>query len=308
MNDKELPSGVVKLSHLGVIRVEGPDAAHFLHNQLTQDFLLIKPDQARLAGYCSAKGRLLASVVGLKPDDQTVLLVLPVALVATITERLSMFVLRAKVKLSDASSDYDLCGLVGHSADEALGDINLPAWALVRGGGAYVIRWYPAFGQNLALWIAPSGHAAPKGPELPPSVWQWAEVNSGVTLLPANLSDALVPQMVNFESVGGVNFKKGCYPGQEVVARSQFRGTLKRRGFLLRTHATVQAGQEVFHSDDASQPCGVVVSVATAPEGHTVLFASLQIAATQSGQLHSATADGPILEILPLPYPLLEDI
>ena len=308
MNDTELPSGVVKLPQLGLIRAEGPEAAHFLHNQLTQDFLLIKPNQARLAGYCSAKGRLLASFVGWKADEQTVLLVLPQALVAPMVKRLSLFVLRAKVKLSDASADFDLFGLIGSCADQALGETASAPWSRARQGDADVIRWYPAFGQSLALWLAPKGQKAPSGPTLALSDWQWAEVNSAVVLLPALLTDALVPQMGNYESVGGVNFKKGCYPGQEVVARSQFRGTLKRRGFLLRTGAAAQPGQELFHSGDATQPCGVVVSVASAPEGYTLVFASLQIAATQSGQLHCATPDGPLLDVLPLPYPLLEDI
>ena len=308
MNETQLPSGVVKLPHLGVIRAEGPDAANFLHNQLTQDFLLIKDDQARLAGYCSAKGRLLASCIAWKPDAQTVLMVFPVEQVAPILKRLSMYVLRAKLKLSDCSAELGVWGLLGNRAASIFGSQTMPAWSRVRVGAADAICLYPGLGQALALWVAPHEGSAPDGPGLDLATWEWAQVQSAVCLLPLALSDALVPQMINYESVGGVNFKKGCYPGQEVVARSQFRGTLKRRGFLLAASAPVQPGQEVFHSDDPDQPCGLVVAVGTSPGGQTVAFASLQIVATQTGQLHGASPDGPSLSLLPLPYPLLEDI
>ena len=99
----------------------------------------------------------------------------------------------------------------------------MPAWS----------RSIPSDGVPRALWIAPAGSAAPEGPALDPALWQWSEVRSGIVTVSAPIVDAFVPQMLNYESVGGVNFKKGCYPGQEVVARSQFRGTLKRRAYLV---------------------------------------------------------------------------
>jgi hypothetical protein len=114
--------------------------------------------------------------------------------------------------------------------------------------------------------------------------------------------------MLNYESVGGVNFKKGCYPGQEVVARSQFRGTLKRRAYIAHADAQLAAGQEVFQAADAQQPVGTVVQVAPAPGGGADAIVSLQISAAQAGHLHAGAADGPALGLLPLPYPLLDDI
>ena len=142
------------------------------------------------------------------------------------------------------------------------------------------------------------------------------EVLSGIATISAPVFEAFVPQMLNYESVGGVNFKKGCYPGQEVVARSQFRGTLKRRAYILRTvdawpqgaSTVMAAGQEVFSALDAEQACGTVVQVACAPDGRWLCIASLQTQAADSGGLHAGKADGPALEILPLPYALLEDI
>jgi folate-binding protein YgfZ len=141
-----------------------------------------------------------------------------------------------------------------------------------------------------------------------PELWAWGDVASGVAMISVPVIDAFVPQMLNYESVGGVNFKKGCYPGQEVVARSQFRGTLKRRGFIISGAATMQAGQEIFAPDDDSQPVGLVVQAAASPSGGYWAIASLQIAAAQPGQLRLGSNTGGLLNLLPLPYQLLEDI
>ncbi|MNT28149.1 tRNA-modifying protein YgfZ [compost metagenome] len=114
--------------------------------------------------------------------------------------------------------------------------------------------------------------------------------------------------MLNYESIGGVNFKKGCYPGQEIVARSQFRGTLKRRTYLAQTDAPLAAGQEVFAANDAEQPVGTVAQAAPAPDGGWSALISIQIAALEAGGLHAGAPGGPALSVEPLPYPLLEDI
>jgi folate-binding protein YgfZ len=142
------------------------------------------------------------------------------------------------------------------------------------------------------------------------------EVLSGIATISMPVFEAFVPQMLNYESVGGVNFKKGCYPGQEVVARSQFRGTLKRRAYILRTldawpqtgDAPLAAGQELFSALDAEQSCGTVVQSAYAPDGRWLCIASLQTQAADAGALHAGSPDGPALQLLALPYPLLEDI
>jgi folate-binding protein YgfZ len=131
---------------------------------------------------------------------------------------------------------------------------------------------------------------------------------SGIAWVELATFEAFVPQMLNYESVDGVNFKKGCYPGQEVVARSQFRGTLKRRAYIVHADAELRVGQEVFHSADAEQPCGLIASAAPAPAGGFDAIVSMQTAAALDGQLSALTADGPVLTLLPLPYPLLEDL
>ena len=299
-------NGVAPLSHLGVICVEGEDAAKFLHGQLTQDFALLGLDQARLAGFCSAKGRMQASFIGFKRSSSEILLVCSQDLLATTLKRLSMFVMRAKAKLSDASDRFSLYGLLGSST---LGGAQAAVpWSLHSAGSATVIGLYPADGTPRQLLVAPKDASPPTGPALPLDVWLWTEVRSGVATLSQPLCEAFVPQMLNYESVGGVNFKKGCYPGQEVVARSQFRGTLKRRSFVVHSDVPLQAGQEVFHEADADQPAGQVVQAAPCPAGGFDAIASLQLAALETGTLHTQSNTGPSLQVLPLPYVLLDDI
>lgn len=307
-------SGVAELSHMGVIKVAGPDAVHFLQGQLTQDVALVGQDQARLAAFCNAKGRMQASFVVFKQGPQDLLLVCGRDILPATLKRLSMFVLRAKAKLSDATAEFRLLGLTGTAVS-----MTAPVWAKQDQDSASLIMLPPGAGVARALWCAPVGAAGPAA-SLTLEVWQWLSVRSGVAMISQPIFEAFVPQMLNYESIGGVNFKKGCYPGQEVVARSQFRGTLKRRAYVvhvpLEAHqgGPVQAGQEVFHSSDAEQPCGLVASAALVPSslgsgtgGYDAII-SIQTVAAADGTLTLGAADGPALKLLPLPYPLLEDI
>ena len=298
-------SGTAPLAHLGVIRVQGDDAAAFLQGQLTQDFALLGLSEARLAAFCSAKGRMQASFVGFKRSHDEILLVCSRDLLAATLKRLSMFVLRAKARLSDVSDAFKLVGLVGRTVPAAL---PVAPWSQWRDGEASVVRLYPAEGVARALWVAPTAETAPAGEPMSEALWQWLDVRSGVATLSQPVFEAFVPQMLNYESVGGVNFKKGCYPGQEVVARSQFRGTLKRRAYLVHGEAPMAAGQEVFRDGDAEQPCGLVVQAASHPAGGFDAIVSLQTSAAAEGSLHVDSASGPALQLLPLPYPLLDDI
>ena len=297
--------GIARLGHLGVIRVEGEDAAKFLHGQLTQDFSLLGLDQARLAAFCSAKGRIQASFIGFKRSPTEILLVCQRDLLADTLKRLAMFVMRAKAKLTDVSDAFAVLGLVGSATQPGA---TVEPWAAKQLGDATLINLYPALGVVRQLWVAPVQAEPPSGPTLSLDAWLWSEVRSGVATLSQPLFEAFVPQMLNYESVGGVNFKKGCYPGQEVVARSQFRGTLKRRAFVVHSAAALVAGQEVFGSTDAEQPVGLVVQAAAAPQGGWDAIVSLQLTALQTGSLHGGSSTGATLEVLPLPYALLDDI
>ncbi|MDP2369421.1 YgfZ/GcvT domain-containing protein [Rhodoferax sp.] len=299
--------GLAPLLSLGVIRVEGDDAAKFLHGQLTQDFSLLGLSEARLAALCSPKGRMLASFIGFKRGPTDILLICSRDLLTNTAKRLSMFVMRAKAKVSDATADFALYGLAGDVVD-ALVPAPRAVWSRHEVGAGSLIALYPADGVARALWLVPVGEPAPAGPTLSAEQWAWSEVRSGIATLSAPIVEGFVPQMLNYESVGGVNFKKGCYPGQEVVARSQFRGTLKRRACLVHGDAPMAAGAEVFQSSDTEQPCGTVVQAAAAPLGGFDAIVSAQVSAIEAADLRLGSATGPALAILPLPYPLLADI
>ena len=312
-----LPSGVAQLEHLGVIRVTGADAASFLQGQLTSDVVLLGMNESRLTAFCSAKGRMQASFTIIKcaPLDATqatpdILMICSRDILAPTLKRLSMFVMRAKAKLTDVTAEFNIFGLTGNAITSiAPQAINTLATAIFN--TSIVIALHPALGQSRAWCITPVGDAAPVGEVLSTELWHWGEVHAGIATITLSIVEAFVPQMLNYESVGGVNFKKGCYPGQEVVARSQFRGTLKRRAYVVQIDAAeVQplVGQEIFHDSDTEQPCGMVAQVATNPDGGYSAIVSMQVSASVGGKLTLGSASGASITLLPLPYPLLEDI
>ncbi|MBI3347699.1 MAG: folate-binding protein YgfZ [Burkholderiales bacterium] len=280
----------LRLADWGVIRALGADAASFLHGQLTQDFALLDREHARLAGFCTAKGRLLATTVGWRGGDEEILLALPAETLAATLKRLSMFVMRAKCKLSDASAEFAVYGLLG--TPTAL------AWTLAREGDAVQIA-LPGGGR--ALRVQPAEAPAPDGEAITPDDWAWAEAEAGMAWVRGATVEAFVPQMINFEVLGGVNFKKGCYPGQEIVARSQYRGTLKRRLQVFETDAPATVGQELFNSADPEQPAGIVAGSGTRA-GRTVIAAEIKLAALDSGSLHLGSVAGATLKPRALPY------
>jgi folate-binding protein YgfZ len=302
--------GTCALPFLGVIQAQGEEAANFLHNQLTNDVLLLPVGQARLAAFCNAKGRMQASFVVLKTAPDTVLLVMPQDLLAQTLKRLSMFVLRAKVKLTDASAQWQLRGLLGENARAAVADA--APWQTQTLAGGHAVALYPAVAgdarQPRAFWVGPSDQAAPEGPTVSAQQWAWGSVLSGVPFVTQPVFEAFVPQMLNYESVGGVNFKKGCYPGQEVVARSQFRGTLKRRMARVHSPEALVPGQDVFTPADPEQPCATVVQCAPRPDGNGFDALVSGTLDSMAAGWHASSAQGPKLELLPLPYTLLEDI
>ena len=304
------PHGVARLDHLGVIKITGEDNAKFLQGQLTQDFALLGLNEARLAAFCNAKGRMQASFIGFKypnGDHTDILLICSKDLLAATMKRLSMFVMRAKAVLTDASADFAVYGLLGNKDSKSPATISTP-WSKTDVGSVSVVGLYPAQGVARQMWVGPSTALPPQGDAIDRDAWLLSEVQSGVATLSTPIFEALVPQMLNFESVGGVNFKKGCYPGQEVVARSQFRGTLKRRAFILTCSQAMAAGDLIFSSLDQEQECGLIVQGAEDANGLWWAIGSMQIQAANEGQLTMASPTGAALTLHPLPYPLLEDI
>jgi len=311
MNAPSLPHGALRLADWGLIRAQGADAASFLQGQLTQDVVALPDDRARLAGFCSAKGRLMASFVVWRADRETFFLACSADLLAPTLKRLSMFVMRAKCKLSDVSAEISLHGLVGADALSALGVGSAGPWTVSATADGQLVRLPDAEGLPRCLLAAPAASALPAAllalPPLAPADWAWLEVRSGVVRIVAATTEHFVPQMVNFELVGGVNFQKGCYPGQEVVARSQYRGTLKRRLMAFEGAAPLAPGQDVFHSNDPGQPAGQVALSAQRPDGSSSALIEVKLAALDSGSLHIGAADGPVLVRATLPYAIPTD-
>jgi len=306
---------IAPLTDLGLIAASGADAADFLHNQLTNDVENLGSAEARLAGYCSPKGRLLATFLTWRTADQ-ILLQLPRAIQPAIQKRLQMFVLRSKVKLEDASERLVALGIGGSAATSALAHwfplLPSAPYATASSDAGTLIRVADAFGAPRYQWIATEAQAqaawAALSAALPAcgtQVWRLADIDAGIPQVTAPTQEQFVPQMVNYEAVGGVNFRKGCYPGQEVVARSQYLGKLKRR--MLPAHVDApqaQAGMEVFSDADPDQPCGMVVNAEALPQGGFACLVELKTAAAQAGGIHLGSAGGPLLQLRALPYAL----
>jgi folate-binding protein YgfZ len=244
-----------RLSRYGLLSVTGADARAFLHAQLTKDIEHLTAERWALAGWCSAKGRLLASFLVIASPDGF-LLQLARDLAAPVAKRLSMFVLRAKVKITDQSDAWAQFGV--WDADYEPGDV---AW---RGNVATV-----RVGERRFLQLGPVAelHEPANAEEVQ---WTLQEIRAGRPLITSATQDQFVPQMVNFETLGGVDFDKGCYPGQEIVARAQYRGQVKRR----MVHARAPAG--VALQPGADFKGGTVVDGAPA-EGGVELLAVLPI-------------------------------
>nr|WP_284507715.1 folate-binding protein [Caballeronia sp. GACF4] len=300
----------VPLTQFGVIDIKGEDAASFLHNQVTNDVQHLDASTARLAGYCSPKGRLLGSFLMWRSAD-TVRLLISHDVQAPVQKRLSMFVLRAKAKLSDATPELAAVGFAGDVRAALSGIFDaLPDGVHVKVEGPHgaLIRVPDAAHRPRFLWVGPRADIEARLPELGeklrragPALWDWLDIHAGEPRITQATTEQFVPQMVNFDVLGAVNFKKGCYPGQEIVARSQYRGTIKRRTALAHGESATP-GAELFHSADPGQPCGMVVNVAPAEGGGVDCLVEIKLASLDNGSVHVGAADGPALEFVPLPY------
>ncbi|WP_153111419.1 YgfZ/GcvT domain-containing protein [Propionivibrio limicola] len=264
---------VSPLTHLGLLEFSGDEAKTYLQNQLTSDVNHLGADQAQHSSWCSAKGRMLASFVVYR-DGTDYRTLLSADLLDAIQKRLQIYVLRSKVKIARRSDDFEFVGLSGPEAERALQNAGLPvpsvAMATAAANGATVIRlddkrFILAIPVDTVsdVWKQLTAIARPAGT----TVWQWLDIQAGIPLISEPTKEAFVPQMVNFDTIGGVSFKKGCYPGQEVIARTHYLGKVKRHLYRFHADGPVAAGN-VLHAPGApDQACGMVANAAPAPDG-----------------------------------------
>jgi len=289
-----------ELSQYGLLDVAGSDARPFLHAQLTNDIEGLAADRARHAGWCSAKGRLLASFL-VVPHAGGYLLQLARDLAPAVAKRISMFILRSKVKNADASDAWVQFGLWGDGSEAGLAGLGLACPADDLHVTRYESRLAVRVTAGRYLLLAPAAERA-RLAALPGQGderhWMMEEIRAGRPLVTQATQDQFVPQMVNFERLDAVDFQKGCYPGQEIVARAQYRGQVKRRMVRVRTPVPLRPGQDLYSDDLAGQASGTVVNAA----GDEAL-AVLQISTIENGSAVRAEAGGAALEVLPLSYP-----
>ena len=303
---------VADLSQLGVIAFRGDDTATFLQGQLTNDVRSLHADTAQWNGYCSPKGRLLGNFLMWRQGEDYCLQ-LSGDILPGVMKRLSMFILRAKVQGRDASDETVRLVVAGPQASAAVNaamgklpeaamcSLTSNAGRVIRlGEDKFVLSVTP--GHAAAVWQALRASATPVGAP----VWDWLRLNAGIPMIVAATQEQFVPQMVNLEVIGGVSFQKGCYTGQEIVARSQYLGKLKRRMFLAHVDAEASPGDNLYSADFAGQATGTVVNAAPAPAGGFDVLAVAQVESAHTQTLHLKAADGAALSLKPLPYALPE--
>lgn len=300
------------LSQFGLLQVSGEDAQSFLQNLLSNDIRDTDTGRVQLSSFNNAKGRMLASMLIWKQGNDY-LLQMPRGLCEAIRKKLTMYVLRSKVKIADVSDEKVCIGLSGNKALSAVqglyADLPTDSMTVAQAADASLIRRdarrlqiVAEAARASAIWDALSAVATPAGSPC----WDWLDIRAGLPFILPQTQEAFVPQMVNFELIDGINFKKGCYPGQEVVARMHYLGKAKRRMYLARvmTDAAPLPGDKVFSAADPAQPCGEVVNAAQAAHGGFEMLVVVQTEAADSFPVHLGTLTGPRLEFEALPYAL----
>ena len=339
---------IVPLNDLAIIEVAGDDALSFLHGQLTNDVASLEAAQAKVGGYCTPKGRLLATLVywrASQGDTPVVYALVKADIAESLIKRLSMFVLRAKAKIS--LSQRHVLGLATQSKathaaaadrpDEnkaALSNIDMAllseqcaAFTIVRNENITFIAAPCTSDAGARWWVIPDdpdtsfvesvptpklptlGAPEPVGsPELTDftALWHAGDIAAGLPWIQSATADMFIPQTVNLDLINGVNFTKGCYPGQEIVARSHYRGTIKRRMAYGVINETVDepadslAGTDIFDAKDPGNPCGRVINAARAPQTHLLL--EVQLGDLDAAEYRLGSANGPAITLRGLPY------
>lgn len=303
-------AGIACLSQFGLIRFSGDDAQAFLHGQLSCDVNAVQTGHALYGSYNTPKGRMLASFL-LWRDDAGYVMQLPRALCEPIRKRLSMYILRSKVKAADISEDHVILGIAGGAAANLLEQLFKPVPAVVLTmtavAGAQLLRLDAARlqiiadrarGSDLQQKLLANTHRVSEAD------WEWTNIQAGIPYITPGTQDQFVPQMANLDLIDGVSFSKGCYPGQEIVARMHYLGKLKQRMYLadIAGAEIPHPGDKLYSADTGEQATGMIVNAAPSPGGGHTTLAVMHISSFQSGDVHLNSLSGPALRFKPLPY------
>ncbi len=302
---------ICDLEPLAAISIAGPDAATFLQGQLTSDVTLLADGASHPSAWCSPKGRVLANFLLRRVTGEQFELLLPSSLVDAIVKRLRMYVLRARVVIADARDGAVRFGLGGPAAAACIAatiGVTPPmhhsaavdgGTLIVLPGNRFLLLAAPAHAPTLWNTLASRAHAAGF------ACWEWLTVRAAVPVITPPTQEAFIPQTLNLDALDALAFGKGCYTGQEIVARTQYLGRLKERLALAHVDsARPEIGSRLFARTFGDQPCGTVVNAAAAPGGGTDLLAVAQTVAFADGAMRWGAPDGPPVALLPLPYAL----
>ena len=297
---------ICPLAHLGAIRASGPEAETFLQNQMSNDVRQLGASRVQLSSYNSAKGRVL-DLFALRRDGEAILLETRRDTLPATLKRLRMFVLRSKLVLEDLGEHYTAFGLAGPRAAELLVQSGLPLpaqeWDWLTADGVTVLRRpgvTPRYSIHApadslgALWTRLATQAQPVGS----AAWRLLDVLAGLPAIRPQTADHFVAQMLNLDRLDGISFSKGCYPGQEIVARMHYLGNLKRRMFLCQVEAAeAPPGTPIHAADGDAQAIGEVVESAPLPQGDTALLAVLQLSHSTDTQIRLGATDSAVLPV-----------
>jgi len=304
---------IADLSHLALIQVSGEDAEAFLLSQFTNDLREVDDQHSQISAYCTPKGRMLA-IFRIVANDSGYLLQMPAAIAESIVPRLRMYVMRSKVVLEPVE-ELVCIGIAGSGAEQVLskvvGDVPQQTNDTTSYDGTIITRLAgdrPRFTVIADTDTAQSiwRQLAETLPPVGSNAWSWLEIKAGQPVVLSETMEAFVPQMANLDLIDGINFKKGCYPGQEIVARMQYLGKLKQRMICahLDGDAKPKPGDNLFAPGFRDQSVGTLVDAQPNPQSGYDLLAVTKLAAIAAGDLHYGATDGPILELTDLPYEL----
>lgn len=300
---------VCPLPSYGLLHLTGDDTAGFLQGQLSSNINSLAELTAQYSSHSTPKGRMLASFLLFRTNEgywlQTAADILP-----AIQKRLSMYILRSKARISNASQDYALIGIAGPAASRIAAAVmpQLPGaqLTLTQHAGLTLIQ----LSETRYLLIAPISQAqqawstmtAAGATPADDSLWQLSEIRAGIPWITASTQEEFVPQMTNLDLIGGVSFNKGCYTGQEIIARTQHLGKVKRRMLRVRIdNAEVRAGQEVFSPEMNGQHSGKILLAAPCSDRASEALVVVQLSSIEHG-LHLDSPEGVVLQPLQLPY------